>query len=500
MPTPAADLYAQAHHENVRFVLRTLADRYAMPHLSTLVVSPRQSRRATLPACLQTLSHTLRHEPLDAREVAAEVDAQFSYRRGHDVIPTHFAIGLPTPTPVAVRSHRVTFGFPAAVTSVDARARHTLDVQKYIRNAMGEFLLRDAIMHQRFIELHVGTPGRAIGSLQARGFRRIIAVNTPLRYGLVEIFLVDDRSGGRLVLSGIYSPERLHHLLLMLYMARVDGHAIQPTQIEIHHGRYPRHLNVPRVDSAIIGFKNTVLADLERRATAVRLLSNVRSPWTARQVFRSHARADEILRRAGRACPPLHLARHVGEEAWDAAVLGYVDERGRRRTLLLARTPYGTQAASLGRALARRGTERVTLFGVAGGVAHDSAIGDIVIPHSYIDAVGHRVTGATNDLLKFPSEVARRGGQLRQVHSPLEETEPVIAAFRAAGHTLVEMEATALARELRGHRFASVHVVSDLPGTPGSLDAYHSQTARWSVREAIDLLCQYHGVDDVVAR
>jgi purine nucleoside phosphorylase len=460
-----ATLHEAAQRENTRFALRTLRARWPLAGLHD-----DGPGAATLIECLAVLATCL---PADVpwRESQAEVATQFSYRRGASIVPTHFAVGeaLPLPDGTRVSARSVAKGFPRRLVR---GVEHTLDAQNYIRNSIGDFLLRDACDRELVIELHAGTLESTLGSLRARGIREFARVNAPLRYTGVETLAAP----GRLIFTEIHGPERLHHMLLMLGVAEVDGMQLCPSQIEVHHfdespaeQRYRALLGqLPMADCAVLGFKNTLLDALRPEVT-------------------------------------LHAADSLGDVAWACCA-------GKR--LLLVRTPYGSLAGDCTRALVSRGVRQVLLLGVAGGLRADARVGDVVAPTTYFDADDRPVLGMRNDMAHVG--VVR----LRQVLSPLDETVDYIEALRNVclwsahkglmcadyehkseshiarrwGYDLLDMEATSTAAALSAFphvQFGSLHVISDLPGTAHSLDVYHSETASHGVRRAVRLLLSH---------
>lgn len=137
--------------------------------------------------------------------------------------------------------------------------------------------------------------------------------------------------------------------------------------------------------------------------------------------------------------------------------------RSGEREVVAAVTRMGTRAARevTSRVLDRLPAEHVIVLGACGAVAHELAIGDLVVPERVLDeasgAAHHPVAlgGAQAAGTLFTSDVLQR--------------EPAkLEALRRAGVVAVDMESAAIGAvcEARGVPFSVLRAVSDRAGDP----------------------------------
>lgn len=181
-------------------------------------------------------------------------------------------------------------GFDAEVDSIELAEPHSLkDVEKYVRVRVGEFLIKDAVENNRVIEIHSGSKDEALASLAARGFSRFARISAPRSSQLNQIYLAQSDSGEiRYVFTEIYGKDRMTHIQHLLRRASHDGVHLSPLQVEIHrdtvrdkidsYRRYSRALLRSGVvpSKVVIGFKNTLIRELQIRQQAAEKLANLK--------------------------------------------------------------------------------------------------------------------------------------------------------------------------------------------------------------------------------
>lgn len=188
----------------------------------------------------------------------------------------------------------------------------------------------------------------------------------------------------------------------------------------------------------------------------------------------------------------------------DQTVVSYFDEDGARRNLLLTRNPYGEVAHELGRVLVDNGVENVFVFGTAGGLGKDDAIGDLHAPTAIIDHGTLPFANAAVTIAAGASPELRAsmtvGSRVANVASPVDETKHEVDRLRAGGADLVEMELGHLVRALRGSStsLSALYLVSDLPGTDKTIDKQGHHELDRTLQRAVDVLVEGLGMRGVL--
>ncbi|MCC7070919.1 MAG: hypothetical protein IT383_06340 [Deltaproteobacteria bacterium] len=240
---------------------------------------------------------------------------------------------LPEALPVA--PHVVpTRGFDPAVEGLRLDDEHSIgDLQSYVEQRFGAFVLADLVEHGRTIELHHGAREDAMASLLERGFDRIVRVRTPEGLLHNELYLAHNGATGevRYAMTEIWGGTRLGHVQKLLRAAVVDGphgpRRVEPRQVEVYaeplrrpeeiYRRTSRALlasgTVPA--SVVVGFKAGILRELGRRAAQAKRLELVHDALGPDPVATLRARGAA----AGAAGAP--LVRCLEELGATAAVL-----------------------------------------------------------------------------------------------------------------------------------------------------------------------------------
>jgi hypothetical protein len=199
-------------------------------------------------------------------------------------------------------------GFEPGVEGVKLDVEHSIDdLQTYIDDRFGRFVLDDLVTNQRTIEVHHGAREEAFSSAIARGFSDLTRVRTPEATMQNELYLARNPQTGevRYLVAEVWGANRMAHLQKLLYAANVDGRRVDAARVEVHtepmrrpdeiYRRTARALlasgTVPA--SVVIGFKNSLLRELGNRAAAGKRLEYVQQALGQDPGARLHARAQD---------------------------------------------------------------------------------------------------------------------------------------------------------------------------------------------------------------
>lgn len=196
------------------------------------------------------------------------------------------------------------------------------DVQSYIDDRLGSFVLTDLVTHRRVLEFHQSSSADALASLRARGFTQVLQVAGPKSNDYNQLFLVQHGKTGELryAMAEISGTDRLAHMQKLVASARVPGLAgelrvdnkqvLTFTDPLVHpedvYRRYSRALlasgTVP--PQVVVGFKSGIMRELGRRAVAARQLEHVQGALGKDPLATLTTRAQQ----AGEAGKPLRQA------------------------------------------------------------------------------------------------------------------------------------------------------------------------------------------------
>ena len=137
--------------------------------------------------------------------------------------------------------------------------------------------------------------------------------------------------------------------------------------------------------------------------------------------------------------------------------------RSGNRAIAAAVTSMGTAAATsvTGDLLDRRPAEHVIVAGIAGGIAPDLSIGDLVVPEVVVD----EATGVEARPVAIGGHEARGRMLTTDV---LHNTPGALDELRAQGYVAVDMETAAIGAECesRGIPWSAFRAISDRAGDP----------------------------------
>ena len=138
----------------------------------------------------------------------------------------------------------------------------------------------------------------------------------------------------------------------------------------------------------------------------------------------------------------------------DAVHTGALDDR--RVVALLTGIGMGRAAARTRHLLATHAVDHVIVIGVAGGLAADMAIGDVVVPEVVVDLTDGR------ELRPSPLGSARAHGRLCTSDDFITDPD-ALGRLRDEGATAIDMETAAVARvcEDQGCRWSVFRGISD---------------------------------------
>jgi len=148
----------------------------------------------------------------------------------------------------------------------------------------------------------------------------------------------------------------------------------------------------------------------------------------------------------------------------DAVHTGALDDR--RVVALLTGIGMGRAAARTRHLLATHAVDHVIVIGVAGGLAADMAIGDVVVPEVVVDLTDGR------ELRPSPLGSARAHGRLCTSDDFITDPD-ALGRLRDEGATAIDMETAAVARvcEDQGCRWSVFRGISDDAFDPSVDDA-----------------------------
>jgi hypothetical protein len=479
------------------------------------------------------------------RDVVAALDWELhTYRGGRKIEVSHRLDRLDVaPARAAGLDPIAEPGFDPSVLALDLSAPHSMgDLARYANAYLGHTFVNDAADNERSVEIHNGTAAEAIAAMQARGATAFHHLRTPKLH--FQLLLAEHAAELRWAIACDDGRDMFLHLQKVLRAARSDrGRHIDASRVVRRDHRAdeaayrPARLRrcfessgaIPR--QVTVGFKNALVGAFAKRAERmahVRALQRAAAlpselaalrDVDARDIVRSAARRawiDELFARAGadaRAvvlahAPAVTLAVDDGPDDFlDHSRLAYLDARGDRREVLLVRNPYGEAAVAMGTLFREHGVEDVLVYGTAASLDRASQVGELHLA-TQATAPDGAVHGFDNHALdaRFATLHAqpgtRVGSRVVNVRSPLDELDREIERLRGEGHHLIEMELAGLLRGLRGGsaRIAALHVVSDVPQSADTLEAFSPARAERALDAAVDVWIDAFGIAEPVLR
>lgn len=218
----------------------------------------------------------------------------------------------------------------------------------------------------------------------------------------------------------------------------------------------------------------------------------------------------------------------LGSKVWgdglDRSTFTYVDGAGRRRRAVHFRCVWGADnvrsmaramTASLSTSPSSR-TPTVLVLGTCGALRSDGRVGDVLLPsrlHEWVDGtttscepnvLRQQLLTMSSHLGPRTAQGFRQGGTSVRVPSPLVETREFLALARMKGFDGVDVESTALIRELGASgvpmRVGVGMVATDLPGTALTLEGHGSAdqaTEAKGVQRLMNLVIESLDIVDV---
>jgi hypothetical protein len=538
--TPLRQIADAAWRETARLAVTALSRRHGALGEAGRMLAETLDGAAPLPIGVPALAAhlaALAPEPVRAALLEAVDWELHTFRGGRKVETTH-RLDRALPLPCERRDGPAEQpGFDADVMAMDLAEPHSMgDLTRYANAYLGTPFVNDAIQNDRAVELHNGSAAEVMAAMERRGVSVFHHLATPKLH--FHILLGDDL---RYAIACDDGPDMFRHLQKVLRAARsTSGRHIDPIRVSrfdhrtdeaaYRPARFRRCFEssgaIPR--QVTVGFKNALLGAIAARAARVarlRALQESRSlpraleplrELDARELLRSAERGrwlDDLVARAVAAgeaeppatVPPLKLAVVDGPDDFlDHSRLTYRDAHGERREVLLVRNPYGEAAVAMGTLFRDHGVEDVFVYGTAAALDLASQVGELHLASRATSA-----DGAAEDFQNVALDArfgalhaqpgTRIGSRVVNVRSPLDEFDRHIERLRADGHDLVEMELAGLVRGLRGGnaRLAVMHVVSDVPQSAETLDAFSPMRAERALAAAVDVWVESFGIADV---
>ena len=161
--------------------------------------------------------------------------------------------------------------------------------------------------------------------------------------------------------------------------------------------------------------------------------------------------------------------------------------------IVVARNVYGDDANIVLDTFYKKGARQVIYLGEAGAIA-DYQIGDVVIPHEFVDRHNNSVSFNQNSARSYRSELANlltvySDTKQAWVQSLFDETQSVLVDWQAKSVTSVDVEGLHLARFAETHpdlKMAALFVISDQ--TLGAITIEETNALRGVIDESVDKL------------
>ncbi len=333
--TLCSTLGDEAARANIAYVLSGLANKGGKAGAAAAAILAEGSWRFTrLPRTRDDVADVV--AMLVGRRTDGEIEKQVRANVAKDTSARgkvrHFAVVpvTPTPAPPSTLGIEPERGFTQGVDKLPLDEEHSIkNVQSYIDERWGRFVLHDVVDHHRTVEIHHGAREQGFASLSERGFDRLHRVHTPEALTQNELYLAQSSTTGeiRYAMTEVWGRDRLAHVQKLLHAAVVEGEAgprrVQGAQIEVFaeplrrpeeiYRRYSRALlksgGAPA--DVVLGFKNGILLELGKRTAQARRLEHVQRTLGGDPATTLRQRADD----AGPAGLPLRqLLDQLGDD------------------------------------------------------------------------------------------------------------------------------------------------------------------------------------------
>lgn len=313
-----ADLSKAAQRETAEYALRRLESRGGKAGEIAKQILDEGALVSELPGGFRALVGALT-ELIEARagkKVAAEAHfaltdelTNFRYGERHELGFRLEEVKLDDlPRPKLLAS---TPGFLPGVEDVRVGEPSMHDLDTYVNDRLGAFVVKDLVERGRTIEFHQSSAEQALASLSARGFTKVLRAFGPKSNEYNHLYLAQNPTTGELryAMGEISGQDRLAHMQKLVSLARVPGPGgdkrVKSEQVRVFadpllhpedvYRRYSRALlasgSVP--PSVVIGFKSGILREMGRRAVAARQVERLQGALGKDPVGTLRRRAKE---------------------------------------------------------------------------------------------------------------------------------------------------------------------------------------------------------------
>ncbi|MEW6708775.1 MAG: adenylyltransferase/cytidyltransferase family protein [Candidatus Riflebacteria bacterium] len=309
------------------------------------------------------------------------------------------------------------------------------------------------------------------------------------------------------IVDEVYGHDRMRHTQALVAAAqhisgrfpavfRVVDSPDFPTDVATIYSEELQAVVPGTIDAAIIGFHWKIVNDLERRNALYRLSGNLVAikAGTLAQKWRQWRTK---LQPAGE--KHSWPRRHFANQNVPFSFLAFQDNSNRPVNVLLTRNVYGDQLKSLLEVLIKeKKIKKIILFGNAGGLAADCAVGDIVVPDE-VRRFNTSWVSIKNSLLDESAGLEKSSsGRIYSVFSPLVETDAFIDDVKAQQAIAIDVENGYLPDFSASENvtLGSIAVISDVPGSAETLAHIEENESKMesSLVKCLDLIIDNLGL------
>lgn len=392
----------------------------------------------------------------------------------------------------------------------------TLDSDHYISNRTTRAVFWEASDSGRTVEFHIGDQRDFLKHVTLNG-GTIKAEVRPMARNYNKIFLVQypDEEMARVSITNVGGVDRLEHLGYHLNLTNFKNLKLN-NQLRIYgnlaqyHERMQKRLStrfqlMPKADRVMIGQKGAI-ESLFTTLRKFRAISNLADSFpqkmnvslseaekvkalladpdvTSEKMIANSSAIDKFfelhkvfIESNPDIIPPDFKVGGFSTSLADISDIAFTNANGKDVRWRVVSNMWGDEILPIARALKETGQKNITYIGTAGAFPDKGyQIGDLVIP----DSVQKGNVKSTFRGQSLQIERAKKGGHVRHVGSPFEETQDWLKKFKSSSD-LVEIETSYLARIFDGpnDHVRAYLLVSDILGKEGETLASASSSKR----------------------
>ena len=399
-------------------------------------------------------------------------------------------------------------------TDVDFSGSHSLgDLRMYLTERLTPVGMQILANPEVEVMIFQGGQKQLSNWLSAHEIFKGIRVTRNRTYITMGIHLVKKADGKFLaIIDEVYGLDRMRHTQSLVSAALALGGRDKTnfyTMSETHEKAsakmrqtYSQNLQpvIPgTIDAVIIGFHWKIINSLEQRHSLFKMTSS-KIALTNGKI--AHDWRRRILSLNGKADWHSWPRRYFPRQDIPFSYLAFKNAQGKAVNILLCRNVYGDQLESLLDVLIiEKKIRKIILFGNAGGLAADAAVGDRYFPDE-VRRFNTSWTPVKNGLItQCKGSGDFKTGRIFSVFSPVIESNAFIADLKSQNADLVDVENGYIPDfykkfEQEKVDIASVVVVSDVPGSHETLAHLKENEKQMgeSITQCIDAIIKYLGV------